>query len=67
VNSHKEPIALTTGRHKLGVEVLLFPPGVLARFAEASKAILAMELDTGELAQKGGAALTGLMLDLGYA
>ena len=64
--SHKEAIALTKGRTTQNVEVVQFPDAVLKKFAEASKMILAKETAKGELAAKGGTALTGLMKDLGY-
>jgi TRAP-type C4-dicarboxylate transport system substrate-binding protein len=65
--SHKEAIALTKGRQTMSVEVIQFPAAVQAKFAEASKSILAKVLDMGDLAKKGGEALVGLMKDLGYA
>lgn len=65
--SHKEAVALTKGRKTQNVEVVQFPDAVQKKFAEASKGILAKEIAGGELAAKGGAALTGLMKDLGYA
>lgn len=65
--SHKEAIALTKGRGTMKVEVVQFPAAVEAKFAEASKAILAKEIALGPLAAKGGAQLTTLMKDLGYA
>jgi TRAP-type C4-dicarboxylate transport system substrate-binding protein len=65
--SHKEALALTKGRETMGVQAMQFPAPVMAKFSEASKAILAKELAKGDLAAKGGAALTGLMKDLGYA
>ena len=65
--SHKEAIALTKGRGTMKVEVVQFPEPVLAKFADASKAILAKEAAKGARAAKGAAALTGLMKDLGYA
>ena len=65
--SHKEAIALTKGRGTMKVEVVQFPEAVLAKFADASKAILAKEAAKGARAAKGAAALTGLMKDLGYA
>jgi len=65
--SHKEALALTKGRETMGVQVMQFPAPVMTKFAEASKSILAKELAKGDLATKGGAQLTGLMKDLGYA
>ena len=63
---HKEAIALTTGKTKMNVEVVQFPDDVLKKFAGASKVILDKELAKGDIAAKGGAALTTLMTDLGY-
>jgi TRAP-type mannitol/chloroaromatic compound transport system substrate-binding protein len=65
--SHKEAQALTKGRATMKVEVVQFPDAVQAKFAEASKTILAKEIAKGARAAKGGAALTALMQDLGYA
>lgn len=65
--SHKEAIALTKGVREMGVKVTRWPDDVMKRFADASQVILKKELDKGDIAQKGGAALTGLMKDLGYA
>ncbi len=64
--SHKEAQALTKGQASMKVEVVQFPAAVQAKFAEASKSILAKEIAKGGRAVKGGAALTALMADLGY-
>lgn len=63
---HQEAVALTTGKTKMDVEVVRFPDDVLKKFAEASKEILKKETAKGEIASKGGQALTKLMSDLGY-
>ncbi|MEZ5729618.1 MAG: TRAP transporter substrate-binding protein DctP [Burkholderiaceae bacterium] len=63
---HKEAIALTKGRTSMKVEVVQFPKEVQARFAQASKDILAKEAAKGPLAAPGAAARTALMKDLGY-
>ncbi len=63
---HQEAMALATGRAKMNVEVVRFPDEVLAKFAEASKTILQKETAKGEIAAKGGTALSKLMSDLGY-
>ena len=63
---HQEAVALTTGKAKMDVEVVRFPDDVLKKFAEASKEILKKETAKGEIASKGGQALTKLMSDLGY-
>lgn len=63
---HKEAIALTRGRTTMNVELVRFPDAVQKRFSDASQAILAKELGKGELAARGGAALTALAKDLGY-
>lgn len=63
---HKEALALTTGKTKMDVEVMVFPDDVQKKFAEASKAILKKEMAKGDTANKGGEALTKLMSDLGY-
>lgn len=64
---HQEAIALNTGKAKMNVEVVRFPDDVLEKFAEASNVILAKETAKGDIAAKGGKALTSLMSDLGYA
>jgi TRAP-type mannitol/chloroaromatic compound transport system substrate-binding protein len=63
---HQEAQALTTGKAKMGVEVIRFPDEVLKKFADASQAILKKEEAKGDIAAKGVKALTGLMSDLGY-
>jgi TRAP-type C4-dicarboxylate transport system substrate-binding protein len=63
----QEARALTTGKTKMGVEVVQFPDEVLKKFHEASQGILKKEEAKGELAAKGTKALNGLMSDLGYA
>lgn len=63
---HKEALALTTGKTKMDVEVMVFPDDVQKKFAEASKAILKKEMAKGDTANKGAEALTKLMSDLGY-
>lgn len=58
------------GRHLGDLPVFLDGPGpddVLAKFADASKAILAKEMDKGPKAKEMGDKLIGLMKDLGYA
>ncbi|HRO59660.1 MAG TPA: substrate-binding domain-containing protein [Burkholderiaceae bacterium] len=64
---HQEAIALNTGISKMDVKVEHYPDDVLARFAEASKVILAKEMDKGPKAKEMGEKLTSLMKDLGYA
>lgn len=64
---HQEAVALTTGREKMGVEVVRFPDDVLKKFGDASKEILKKETSKGDIAQKGGEAITKLMKDLGYS
>lgn len=63
---HQEAVAMNTGKAKMDVEVVQFPDDVLKKFAEASKAIMAKEIAKGQIAAKGGQALTKLMTDLGY-
>lgn len=63
----QEARALTTGKTKMGVEVVHFPDEVMKKFGAASQAILKKEEAKGEIAAKGCKALTGLMSDLGYA
>ncbi|MCO5130807.1 MAG: TRAP transporter substrate-binding protein DctP [Xanthobacteraceae bacterium] len=63
---HQEARALTTGKTKMGVEVVHFPDDVMKKFHAASQTLLKKEEAKGELAAKGTKALTGLMTDLGY-
>jgi TRAP-type mannitol/chloroaromatic compound transport system substrate-binding protein len=63
---HQEAISLNTGKEKMNVEVVRFPDDVLKRLADASDAILKKEIAKGDIAAKGGEALTKLMSDLGY-
>ena len=62
----QEARALTTGKTKMGVEVVNFPDEVMKKFHEASQGILKKEQGKGEIAAKGCKALAGLMSDLGY-
>jgi TRAP-type C4-dicarboxylate transport system substrate-binding protein len=62
----QEARALTTGKTKMGVEVVNFPDEVMKKFHEASQGILKKEQAKGELAAKGCKTLAGLMSDLGY-
>lgn len=63
---HQEAIALNTGITKMGVEVHRYPDEVLARMAEASKTLMAKEMEKGPKAKEFVEKLTGLMKDLGY-
>lgn len=63
---HQEAIALNTGITKMGVEVHRYPDEVLARMAEASKTLMAKEMEKGPKAKEFAEKLTGLMKDLGY-
>lgn len=63
---HLEAIALNTGIEKMGVTVEQFPDDIMARFAEASKTILAKEEAKGPKAKEYVGKLTDLMKDLGY-
>ncbi|MFA7503785.1 MAG: TRAP transporter substrate-binding protein DctP [Burkholderiaceae bacterium] len=61
-----EVTALNTGVAKMNVQVEQFPDDVLARFAEASRDILAKEMAKGPKAEEFGDKLIGLMKKLGY-
>lgn len=63
---HQEAIALNTGITKMGVEVHRYPDEVLAKMAEASKTLMAKEMEKGPKAKEFAEKLTGLMKDLGY-
>jgi TRAP-type mannitol/chloroaromatic compound transport system substrate-binding protein len=64
--SHQEAVALNTGISKMGVEVHRYPEEVLAKMAEASKTLMAKEVEKGPKAKEFAEKLTGLMKDLGY-
>lgn len=63
---HQEAIALNTGITKMNVTVEHYPDDVLAKFAEASKALMAKEMEKGPKAKEYAEKVQGLMKDLGY-
>ncbi|AVO49276.1 ABC transporter substrate-binding protein [Melaminivora suipulveris] len=63
---HEEAQATNTGVSKMGVELVQFPDEVQKRMAQASKDILAKDMNKGPKAKEMGDKLLGLMKDLGY-
>lgn len=61
-----EVIALNTGIEKMGVKVGHFPDNVMKRFAEASRGILAKEMEKGPAAKRQGEILQTFLRQLGY-
>jgi len=63
---HQEALALNTGITKMDVTVEHYPDAVLAKMAEASKTLMAKEMEKGPKAKEYGEKVQGLMKDLGY-
>lgn len=63
---HEEAQATNSGVSKMGVELVPFPDDVQKRMAQASKDILAKDMQKGAKAKEMGERLLGLMKDLGY-